>query len=534
MKKLLSLVLMAALLLSCVAFTASAEATEAVISYSITDDPQQMDPTLNSYARSSVVLQNLFVGLYKLGPDGETYIPACATDYTVSDDGLTYTFTIREGLKWSDGTDLNANDFEYSWKRVLDPELASPTCSDLWVIENGKEYSNGECSADEVGVKALDDYTLEVKLDYLAPWFPSLTATTCYFPVQKATVEANENWTASVDTYVSNGPFKLVEYSSLDKLVYEKNEYYFDAENVQIDKVIYYIIADSTAELTAYEQGTLNVMDDLDASSRDKYGATDEYYMQSKVGIQYWDFNCQLPEFADNRVRKAFAMAIPRQTVLDACQLTAEQPVYGFIPTSQPSLTGGESYRADTGDLFTEDQEAAKALFDEATAGADYMVDGKFPTVKIVCQNSDEQKTAAQVLGDIWASVLGIEYEIWTPEQGYWDELANGNFSVGRNGYTCDYLDPSANLKIWVTGSNCSENGWDDPVYDEMVNAASQIVDGAEREAALQEAEAYLVDQMPGMPMYTMVDDYLVKSNVKGVIKNKIGHIFFEYATIEG
>ena len=131
----------------------------------------------------------------------------------------------------------------------------------------------------------------------------------------------------------------------------------------------------------------------------------------------------------------------------------------------------------------------------------------------------------------MWKANLGVEYTITTYESStYWGELANGNFSVGRNGFTCDYLDPSANLKVWVSGSNCSENGWDDPVYDEMVKSASSILDPAEREAALIAAEQYICDQMPGMPMYTMVDDYLVKPEITGVVKNPIGHIFFEYA----
>jgi oligopeptide transport system substrate-binding protein len=180
--------------------------------------------------------------------------------------------------------------------------------------------------------------------------------------------------------------------------------------------------------------------------------------------------------------------------------------------------------------MFTEDVAAAQALMAEAG----YEGGAGFPVVNIVCQNSDQQKLMAQILGEMWKTNLGVQYTITTYESStYWDELANGNFSVGRNGYTCDYLDPSANLKIWVSGSNCSENGWDDTVYDDMVAAASLILDPAAREQALIEAEAYLCAQMPGMPMYTMTDDYLVKSDLKGIVKNKIGHIYFEYAHFE-
>ena len=530
MKKMLALAMVLMLALCGLTVPALAEEGQSVLHYSISDDPQQMDPSLNTYSRSSLVLQNLFQGLYKLGPDGASYVPACAESYEVSEDGMHYTFTLKQGLKWSDGSDLTAKDFEYAWKRVVDPEVGSGAASDMWVLKNGKECSKGTCAMEELGVKATDDYTLEVETSYYAPWFPSLTATTVFFPVKQAAVEGSEAWTKDVATYVSNGPFMLKEYSSLDKIVMDKNPNYYNADEVAIDQVIYYIIADSTSVLVSYENGDLDVADDLDSNGRDKFGATEEYVACNRIGIQYWDFNCRLPEFSDPTVRKAFAYAIDRQAVLTACMLNAEQPSYGFIPSSQPSLTADGSYRSVAGDMFSEDVALAQQLM----ADAGYPGGAGFPVVHIVCQNSDEQRLMAQILGEMWKANLGIEYDITTYESStYWTELANGNFSVGRNGFTCDYLDPSANLKVWVSGSNCSENGWDDPVYDEMVSSASTLLDPAEREAALIAAEQYICDQMPGMPMYTMVDDYLVKPNLKGVVKNPIGHIFFEYAHFE-
>ena len=528
MKKALAMLLAMMLLVCGLSVQAVAEEGKNVIKYSIADDPQQMDPSLNSYSRSSMVLQNLFQGLYKLGPDGETYVPACATGYEVSEDGLTYTFTLQEGLKWSDGSALTAKDFEYAWKRVADPEVGSAAASDMWVIKNAQAFNEGACTADEMGVKALDDLTLVVETSYLAPWFPALTATTVFFPVKQEVVEAEgDPWTKNVETYVSNGPFMLAEYSSLDKIVMAKNPNYYAAANVQVDEVIYYIIADSASVLVSYENGDLNVNDDLDFNARQKYGATEEYAIKNKIGIQYWDFNCQLPEFSDPNVRKAFAMSIDRAGILAACMLQAETPVFGFVPASQPSLTTDGYYRDVAGDLFAEDVEAAKALMAEAG----YPNGEGFPVVEIVCQNNDEQKTMAQLLGEMWKANLGISYEIRTLESStYWGELDLGNFSVARNGFTCDYVDPSANLRIWVSGSNCYENGWDDPVYDEMFNATTTILDPAEREAALIEVEKYIVDQMPGMPVYTQVDDYLVKPEISGIVKNPIGHIFFEYA----
>ena len=529
MKKLLSVLLALMLAASAMLIPAMAESGSKMIITAISDDPQQMDPTLNSYARSSMVLQNLFRGLYKLDAAGETMVPAMAENVEISEDQLTYTFTLREGLKWSDGSDLTAYDFEYSWLRVLDPNVASKATSDLWIVKNGEAYYNGEVGVEEVGIKALDERTFQVTLENLTPWFLKLTGTTSFLPVCKAVVEANESWTADVSTYVSNGPFMLTEYASLDHLTMVKNPYYYAADEVQIDGVRFDIIADAATELTAYNNGDINVSTNLNADALAQYGSTEEFHTQARIGIQYCDFNTQLPEFGDKRVRQAFSMAIDRNALLTVMQVV-EPAVYGFVPYAQPSLTDEtKSYRDIAGDMFTEDVAAAQALLAEAG----YPNGEGFPTITIVVQSSTQQRLLAQTLGEMWKGNLGISYEIVTMESGYWDRLDAGDFSVDRNGYTCDYDDPSANLKIWITGSNAYENGWDDPVYDEMFNATLSMTDNAEREAALIECERYLVDQMPGMPIYSMQTQYLVKPGINGVIANKIGHVVYEYVTMD-
>lgn len=527
MKKLLSMLLVLMLAASVMVLPAMAEGN--VIITAISDNPEQMDPTLNSYSRSSRVLQNLFKGLYKLDADGMNYVPAMAESCEVSEDGMTYTFTLRDGLKWSDGSDLTAYDFEYAWLRVLNPEVGSKCVSDLWVIKNGRDYYDGKCAAEDVGVKATDEKTLVVEMQDPTPWFLKLTATTSFFPVNKAVVEANPDWTADVSTYVSNGPFMLTEYSSLSRLVMVKNPNYYAADTVAIDEVQFVIIPDTATELTAYNNGEINVSANLSADALVQYAESDEFHTAGKVGIQYCDFNTQLPEFSDKRVRQAFAMAIDRQALLTALGVV-EPAVYGFIPYAQPSLTDSEKcYRDIAGDMFTEDVEAAKALMAEAG----YPNGEGFPTVEIVTKNDTQQKLMAQILGEFWKANLGVNYSITTYESSvYWGELSAGHFSVDRNGYTCDYDDPSANLKIWVSGSNASENGWDDLVYDKMYEDTLSITDPAEREAALIELEKYLVDEMPGMPVYSYDTQFLVKPGISGVICNPIGHIYFEYATM--
>ena len=529
MKKLFALLLALAMLLGCI--PAMADATNNTIVYTIEKDPQEMDPTLNSYSLSSQVLQQLFRGLYKLNPEGNGFIPAMAESYTLSEDQKTYTFTLKEGLLWSDGTPLTAHDFEYSWKRVANPDVASKASSDMWVLKNSRAYTEGNMTADEVGVKALDDLTLEVVTENLCPWFLSLTATTSFLPVKKDVVEAEgDPWTKSPATYVCNGPYMPLEFSSLEHVKMIKNPNYVDADKIQVENLNYVVISDFNAALTAYNNGDIHVLDNLTADAFAQYADSPEYRPVARIGVQYCDFNCELPEFSDVRVRRAFSISLNRQAILAALRLPY-RPVYGYIPYAQPSLTAeGVSYREIAGDMFEENVEEAQALMAEAG----YPNGEGFPVVRIVAQSSDEQKLLVQILGEMWKQNLGISYEITNLESStYWDELDEGNFSIDRNAFTCDYPDPVANLTIFTTGSNAYENRWDDAAYDEMILSANQITDPAEREAALIAAEAYLVAQMPAMPIYSMDSPLLVKPNVKGIVKNVIGHTNFEYATIE-
>ena len=465
-------------------------------------------------------------------------------NFNLNDDMYAHYFS--EGLGWTDYWRYNEGWGNIYWRdfyterlpeyHLINKILGDDTeyngmraANDIWIVKNGEKFYNGECTAEEVGIKATDARTFVVELEHVTPWFLMLTSTTSFLPVCKAAVEANENWAWSPETYVCNGPFMLQEYASLDKIVMVKNPNYYNADEVKLDGVQYSIIPETATELLAYKNGDINVSINLDQQGITDYAGTGELTQLPRIGVQYCDFNTKLPEFSKKEVRQAFAMAINRAVLLQAMG-SVEKPVFGFVPYAQPSLTDpSKSYRDIAGDMFAEDVEAAKALMAEAG----YPNGEGFPTIVIKVQNNTQQGILAQVLGDMWKTNLGVNYEIQSRESSvYWDELDAGDFSVDRNGYTCDYADPSANLKIWISGSNAYENGWDDPVYDEMFNKTLAMTDPAEREAALIEAEKYLVDQMPGMPIMSMETQFLVKPEIKGVIANPIGHVNFEYASI--
>lgn len=532
MKRTLALAL--ALLIMCSLFSiAPAMAEGNKLIYALPQDPQTMDPTLNSYSYAASVIKQLFVGLYKVGPDGSSMAPALAEGVQVSDDGLTYTFTLKKDLKWSDGSPLTAEDFEYTWKRTLNPELTSKAARDLFAIKNAQEYNEGKVAAEDVGIKAVDPQTFVVELASPTPWFISLLGGTAFVPVQKALVETGTEeapWTSDPSKYVSCGPFMLKDYKLKERLELVKNPNYVDADGVQLDAVDFVIIEDAAAELVAYENGEIDVADNLGAEAISRYTGTPDYHVTFRVGITYLDFNCEKAPFDNKLVRQAFSMAVDRALIIERVMKSADTPLYAFIPHRQPSVTDpAKSFRDVAPDTFAYDVEKAKALLAEAG----YADMSTFPEVELVVSASQTNSDFAQALQAIWKQNLGANIKITAYESGvFWDELDAGNFMIDKNGFTVNYADPYANLELFRTGFNAYENRWDNAEFDAMVDAVRAELDPAKREAMMIEAEKFLTDEMPVIPFCGLADDFLSKPYVQGITKNVQGHVLFEYVTI--
>ncbi|MDR1979701.1 MAG: peptide ABC transporter substrate-binding protein [Synergistaceae bacterium] len=508
------------------------------IIYPLIDDPEQMNPTLNTYSRSSFVLQQLFRGLYKFDRTN-SLVPALAEGHTVDESGAIYTFKLRGGLKWSDGSPLTAHDFEFAWKHLLDPKTVSGAVSDMYVIKNAREYNEGKAAAADVGVKATDDLTLQVTLNGVTPWFIAQTATTTYMPVSKAAVEKyGLDWAKSAEHYVSSGVFMLKSMNSKDKISMVKNPNYYAADEVKIDEVHFVIIPDEETQFIAFENGELSLTNQsLTPQMREKY-AGPQLSGWPRIGVRFIDFNTVAAPFDDPRVRRALAISINRQNLMDNIVRTNEKVLYGFTPYGQPSLSDpSKEFRDVCGDVYKEDVDAAKKLL----ADAGYP-DGKdFPTFRLASQTNQVIKDIAQTLQHMWKESLNIDCEIVTYEKGYWDELAAGNFEVAISGWTGDYPDPDTNLKIWAIGGNDIECAWNQPradgtyqetllPYDAIIEATRKTADQAERERLFIEAEKYLAEMMPSAPLFSYMDFIITQANLHGVQKNYIGHINFEYA----
>lgn len=505
------------------------------LTYALSAEPETLDPGMCNYAQSSAVLLNLFNGLYRFSDDGSNVEPAMAESYTVSDDGLVYTFTLRDGLKWSDGSPLTAADFEYSWKRELDQELISPAAWNLFDIVNAEEYNSGECTADEVGVKALDDKTLEVTLKNPTAYFVSLTASSNWAPVKKDAVEGSDSWVKSADTYVCNGPFMLKEIKPQAGYTLVKNPNYYDADNVALETIELVIIEQAEAALSAYNSGDIDVMigGSVGTQAMAQYEGSDELTAHDLIGTSYFDFNCS-KDYMTPEVRKALSMAIDRDTINQAVVPSKPKSAFAFVPYGIPYGDDAVNFREKVGeDLIKEDVEAAKQLL----ADAGYPEGEGLPTLQFIITNTQENKDKAQVMQAMWKENLGVECEIVTYESKvYWDEHGAGNFDVAFDGWTGDYLDPNTNLNIFNKGRMEKECRWQSEEalrYDDLLNQAAASADNSERMEIFTECEAILMDEMPVLPLYYRNTMVLAKPYVKGFTVDFGAHPLFRCVTIE-
>lgn len=535
MKRLLALLMALMLIALAVPMALGAEAAEKKLVFQMSGEPECMDPTMNDYSSGSYALQSLFRGLYKFAEDG-SLVPALAEGYTVSEDGLVYTFTLKKDLKWSDGSPLTAKDFEYSWKRVLNPDLASETAYTLYgVIKNGYEcYVDKTKTLDDVGVKALDDLTLEATLIAPAPYFVSMTVSTAFLPVKKEIIDTyGEDWETKAESYVCNGPFMVAEMKPQEKYVFVKNPNYYNASEVKLDKLEYVFLEDSATALLAFENGELNIASSVSADAEAKYMDTPNLMVNDRAGFRYYEFNCANAPVSDAKVRKALSLAIDRKILVENVIQSSLPPLNGFVPHSFPDLVDpSKSWRDVHGDAFKEDVAAAKQLLKDAG----YPDGAGFPKIRLLQTSNATLVKTAEAMAQMWKQNLNIDTEIVSVESATYfsDGYARdaGDFEVCYMGYTGDYLDPSSLLYNFESTGSTKSTRWVNADYDAIMTKIRAGAAGEEREKLFEEAEALLANEFPIMPVYSYTSLALVDSNVTGFTRNYIGHPNFEYCDI--
>ncbi len=529
-----AMVLIAAFVLAgCGASKAADDAGKKKIVYNVGSEPETLDPGKAIGEPDLTAINAMMEGLTRYNLKGELE-PAMAKDWDVSEDGAVYTFHLRDA-KWSNGDPVTAYDFEYAWKRVLNPEFAADYAYELFYIKNAEAYNSEEIKDPaQVGVKALDEKTLEVTLKAPAPQFLGLTAFETYFPVHKATVEANPDWHAHPETYVNNGPFKMTAWEHDQKIVFKKNENYWDKDNVKLEDLVMTLVTAESTELAMFETGEIDIGDNPPTEELDRLKADPNSGLKidGDLAVYYYLFNTTIKPFDDIRVRKALAMAIDREAIVKNITKAGQIPAFAFVPYGLADADPEKDFRKVGGDYFKEDVGEAKRLLAEAG-----YPDGEgFPEFEILTNNTEAHIKIAQAIQEMWKQNLGIanitvRSQEWGPYLKARDEL---EYQVARAGWGADYADPMTFLDMWITDGGNNNTGWGKKEYEDLIKQVNSTNDQAKRMQLMHQMEDMFMSDLPIMPIYFYTNPYLIKDYVKDVRVPSFGPAMeFKWAYVE-
>jgi len=506
-------------------------AKEAVFNWNIGADPKTIDPVLNGASDGGDVINQTFEGLVR--EKSGTIYPGIAESWEVSEDGLTVTFKLRES-KWSDGSPLTAHDFVYSWKRGMDPATASEYAW-IWEYTNivGAFDAVNGASLDAVGVKALDDQTLEVKLITPTDYIVSLLSFYHFMPTKQSAVEAGADgaWAKDPAVAVSNGPFKLTSYKIGEGLTLVKNENYWNAAEVKIDRIEGKFIDEQATAYQAYQAGELHLLPDVPPAEIPTLMAeSSEFYVFPLLGTYYYNINMDLPMFQDVRVRKALNLAIDRELIVETLG-AGQVPAAGFVPPGFIDHEGNDFFeKSGTYGIATDDSKVAEAQALLAEAG--FPGGAGFPEFTLMYNTGAGHQQVAELVQEMWKTNLGISVKLENQEWAvFQDTRKEGDYEVARGGWLTDFMDPMGLLAIFT-----SENAYNDPnfknsEYDTLLSTAAKTR-GAEHFEALYAAQEILMSELPIIPVYHYTDIVLASPKLQGWDRSVLGTLDFSTASI--
>ena len=607
MKRLFALMLAATMTLSLVACgdsaktggdtaTGSSEPAETtvdanVLNVSIASEPASLDPALNSAVDGATMLVHLFSGLAKfeqkadgsleLVPDAATELP----EGVVNEDGtVTYTYTLRDGMKWSDGEPVTANDFVFAWNRAASDDLAADYGYMFEVVDGYDEVAGGE--ADSMNIEATDDKTIVVTLKNSITYWNELLAFPAYFPVREDVV-ANESWATDPSTYVCNGAYTMSDWSHNSVITLKKNDNYFDADSITMPEINFYLSDDANNMLTNFENGSWQMIDDVPtneiAALKEAY--PDEFVVAGQLGTYYvcWNINEDIlpegsglsgkeAEDARAEIRNAVSLLFDRNYIVEEIGQAGQVPAASFVAMGLTDADGkefrenanggkGGYYAVDTASLqsnFDAAIEVLKKYYDYDEASGQFT---NFPSMTYLYNTSEGHKAIGEYLQSALAAV-GINMQLENQEWNTFLETRKaGDYSIARNGWLADYNDPICFLDMWTTASgnndvqfgkgahesvaayslDLTDLGYDTNVtdgtwaetYDVLISDIKTCTDTDTRYALMHKAEDLLMQTGAICPLYFYTDIYMIDSSVKGFFSNPLGYKYFMYCTIE-
>ncbi len=484
-----------------------------VLERGLAADPSGLDPHLITGLPEINVVSALFEGLVGEDPVDGHAVPAVAERWETSPDGLTWTFHLRAGARWSNGAPLVAADFVRSVERALSPALGADNAAMLFVLANAEAWHRGDLKDfAAVGIHALGDHTLQLSLAHPAPYLPSLLSHPIWYPVYLPALEKaggatrrESNWTAP-ENFVGNGPFTLKAWKRGELIVADKSPTYWDAATVRLNSIHFHPAEDRESEERAFRAGQLHITEALPVSKVDTYRRNQPAVLKISpfLATYFYRVNTTRPGLGDKRVRQALSLALDRQAIVDTITRGGQKAAHSYVPPDVPGYTPPVALKEDLA-------EARRLL-----AEAGYPNGQGLPGIEITINSSGNHRIIAEAVQQMWRR-LGLAVEINNMEQAsLFAKRRALDYTVMRSEWVADFADPKSFLDIFRGGSSNNHTGWASLAYDARLHDADKDADPAARRADLQAAESILLDELPVIPVYTYTTVRLVHPSVRG------------------
>jgi len=525
--------------------TTQTAAGKKILTIQLGPDVESIDPALNSAVDGANYILFAFDNLLKMDKDGKV-VPGLAEKYEVSDDQLTWTFHLRDGLKWSDGSALTAEDFVYSWQRLVDPNVAAPYAQTVLGMVEGYDDAIGRPDADgnttvdpdptKLKVEAPDEKTLIVHMAKPTPYFDKLAAFVSLSPVKKDVVEANpDGWSIDPKTYISTGPFKLTGWEPGSYLMFEKNENYWDADSIKLDGIKCLLMQDQNATFSAYESGDALMIKDVPTQEITTLKERSDFHIDPILGTYYLDLNTTLDEFKDPKVREALSLALDRKYISETITSGTYTPASGFVSEGvtdwngtawQDNITDKSAY------INIDDHAGNLAKAKELLKEAGYENGVGLPEMVYSTNDASYHKKIAEYLQQAWGE-LGLKVQVNIVEwKSFTPQRRSGNYQIARDGWVMDYNDPSNILELALTGNGNNNAKYSNPEFDALMSKAATEKDPQTRFGYLHQAEDFIMKDTAMVPLLYYNDFYLQSDKITGSWHSPDGFWHFEYADI--
>ncbi|PEJ38681.1 peptide ABC transporter substrate-binding protein [Bacillus wiedmannii] len=502
-----------------------AEAKKQVLNVTVSEEIPSLDTAKTMDGTSAHVMQNIFEGLYVLD-DQDQPIPAVAKSFKRSKDGKKYTFDLRKDTKWSNGDSVTANDFMFAWKRAIKPETASQYAYMLFHVKNAKEINKGTMPLDTLGVKAINDYTLEVELEQPIPYFLQLLALPIYLPQHESFLkEQGKNYALEPSNLIYNGPFVLEKWKHEQEFQLKKNATYWDEKKVKLDEINFQIVKDTMTAVNLYEAGDLDRVS-INSQFVDKYKGNKELHMSSDPGIAMIRFNEKNSALANKKVRQSISLALNKEDFVAHFINNGAKSASGLVPAGHINEETGKDLRKENGDLSPYDLQNAKKIWEEAKKelGVEEV------NLEFLTYEQDNAKRMAEYIkGDLEKHLQGLTIQI--NQQPFKQKLhleQTGDYDISMANWGPDYKDPISYLELFTTDNQNNKMNYSNLHYDELIKKAKSdfVLDQKKRWEALQEAERILLEDAAVAPLYQMGSAYIQKDYVKGIEKHQFGGVY--------